>query len=170
MIGVSSDPGAVAAVEMAMAGGLVAGYGTFFAYAGRYLYPARPTRKAWLFVTPLDDLAVGDAMTYTSPGGEKIVITRNTAGRTGEDCRALSSTCPHLGCQVKWEPHNDRFFCPCHNGVFTPEGVGSEGPPVGMELVRYPLKVDDNGLLFIEVPVESVDPAGTRKRLPGEEA
>jgi len=60
--------------------------------------------------------------------------------------------CPHLGCQVHWEPQNDRFFCPCHNGVFSPDGVATAGPPAeaGQSLLEYPLKVEGN-LLFIEV-------------------
>ena len=71
-----------------------------------------------------------------------------------DDFIALSSTCPHLGCQVHWEAAHDRFFCPCHNGVFDPSGRGLSGPPgeAGLSLPSYNLRVD-NGLLFIEVPV-----------------
>jgi len=66
---------------------------------------------------------------------------------------ALSSTCPHLGCQVRWEAQNDRFFCPCHNGVFDQSGVATAGPPgeAGQSLPKYELKVED-GLLHIAVP------------------
>ena len=72
--------------------------------------------------------------------------------RLAEAFAALSSVCPHLGCQVHWQPQNDRFFCPCHNGVFAPDGTGIGGPPgdAGQSLPRYPLKLE-NGLLFIEV-------------------
>jgi hypothetical protein len=43
--------------------------------------------------------------------------------------------------------------------VFTPEGKGIEGPPEGMELLQYRLRVED-GLLYIEVPTERVADAG----------
>ena len=87
------------------------------------------------------------------PSGETINITRMAREGTADDFIALSSTCPHLGCQVRWEGQNDRFFCPCHNGVFDPSGKGIEGPPgdAGQSLPRYSLRIDD-GLLHIAVP------------------
>ena len=65
---------------------------------------------------------------------------------------ALSSTCPHLGCQVHWEPQNDRYLCPCHNGTFAPAGTPTGGPPfeANQSLPHYPLRVE-GGLLFVEV-------------------
>jgi len=139
----------------AMATGLVAAYGTFGAYAVRYLYPARDPRMAWLFVARLEAIPPGKSLGYKTPGGAPVVIARRGPGETADDFLALSSTCPHLGCKVHWEAHNNRFFCPCHNGVFDPEGVGTEGPPKGQELLRYALRVTD-GLLYIEVPMESI--------------
>ena len=138
-----------AASGVAMAGGLLAGYGTFFGYAGRYLYPAHDEPTAWMFVIDLAGMEVGGSMSFRTPAGAPVVITRQSE----EKFLALSSTCPHLGCQVHWEANNDRFFCPCHNGIFTPEGKGIGGPPgdAGQSLPRYPLKVMD-GLLYIEVP------------------
>jgi len=140
----------------AMAGGLAAGYGTFFVMAGRYLYlyPTGAQDRAWLFVTELDRLGAGEAIEFTAPTGARIVVARQAENGTAADFVALSSTCPHLGCQVHWEPHNGRFFCPCHNGVFDPQGNPVSGPPAdgGQPLAAYPLKVE-GGLLFIEVPV-----------------
>ena len=144
--------------SLAMAGGLVAGYGTFFVMAGRYLYPSGDSLKTWMFVTELRAMRPGEAIEYEAPTGAKIVLTRTGAAGSADDFIALSSTCPHLGCQVVWQPQNDRFFCPCHNGVFNPEGMGVGGPPEGQSLPRYRLMVE-GGLLFIEVPTEVlVDP------------
>ena len=42
---------------------------------------------------------------------------------------ALSATCTHLGCQVRWEAEATRFRCPCHGGVFDANGQVLEGPP-----------------------------------------
>ncbi len=118
--------------SLTMVAGLLAAYGTFFGYAGRYLFPTTGGRKSWLFVARTEDLEEGDSITYTTPSGASVVVARKGPGDEGEDFLALSSICPHLGCQVKWEPHNDRFFCPCHNGVFDPEGRGIAGPPKGL--------------------------------------
>jgi menaquinol-cytochrome c reductase iron-sulfur subunit len=41
----------------------------------------------------------------------------------------LSSICPHLGCPVNWHPDQSQFFCPCHGGVFNPDGRQISGPP-----------------------------------------
>lgn len=139
--------------NLTMAGGLVAGYGALAAIAGRFLYPARPAERAWQFVARVEDLAPGSSMSYRTPSGARINVARR--GRTGgaEDFVALSSTCPHLGCSVHWQPQHNRFFCPCHNGVFDPDGVAIAGPPAeaGQRLSSYPLKVE-SGLLYIEVP------------------
>lgn len=149
--------------SLAMAGGLVGGYGVFAGLAGRFLYPARSEGRAWVFVTDLARLRVGDAIVFRTPAGAPVNIARRTRNGDVSDFLALSSTCPHLGCQVHWEGHNDRFFCPCHNGVFTPEGEAIGGPPgeAGTDLPRYPLKVEGN-LLYIEVPTATLaagDPA-----------
>ena len=135
--------------------GLVTGYGAFAAFIGRFLLPTQQSRRAWQFVTTLAETGDGESLTYVSPAGEKIVVARiDIMGETG-DFIALSSVCPHLGCQVNWEPQNDRFFCPCHNGVFDAEGNPQEGPPAdaNQPLARYPLKIE-NGMLFIEVETE----------------
>ena len=145
------------ATTCAMAGGLAAGYGTLGVMAVRYLYPTGNDMVGWCYVATVDELAVGESMTFISPAGAKVVLARQSEGDAAENFIALSSVCPHLGCQVHWEPHNDRFFCPCHNGVFDPQGIAVEGPPAkaGQELEKYPLKVED-GMVFIEAPVKSV--------------
>lgn len=139
--------------SLAMAGGLVSGYGAFACVAGRYLYPARGQRVVWLFVKEVDRFKTGDSLTYRTPSGATVAIARQGEGGTAEDFVALSNICPHLGCKVEWQPQNDRFFCPCHNGVFDPSGKPVAGPPfeAGQSLLRFPLKIE-GGLLYIQVP------------------
>ncbi len=141
----------------AMVGGLLAGYGAFAAIAGRFLYPARGAHKGWMFVGDLETFQPGQSLIYRTPGGAPVSIARVGSKGTAEDFIALSSTCPHLGCQVHWEGQKNRFFCPCHNGVFDPTGKATEGPPAeaGQSLPRFPLEVR-NGLLFIEVKLEEL--------------
>jgi Rieske Fe-S protein len=150
------------ASTVAMTGGIVAGYGGLAAVGARYLFPAEERKKAWIYVADVAAIPEGGSLRFRAPTGERIAVARQGSGDRAEDFIALSSTCPHLGCQVHWEPHNTRFFCPCHNGVFTPEGKAIAGPPAeaGQSLGRYPLQVE-NGLLYIEVPLESVSSAAT---------
>jgi cytochrome b6-f complex iron-sulfur subunit len=141
--------------------GLLSGYGVFGAYAARFLYPARPEPRAWLYVGRLEELGRMGSLTYTSPAGDPVLITKQGDSGAGGDFIALSSTCPHLGCKVHWEAANERFFCPCHNGTFDTAGVATGGPPAaaGQNLPRYVLKVE-NDLLFINVPLRGVPIGG----------
>lgn len=148
-----------------MACGLAGGYGAFGGMAVRYLYPAADAPKSWQYVARLASLGPGASVLYHAPSGQTINVARKGEGDSADDFIALSSVCPHLGCQVYWESDRNRFFCPCHNGVFDPDGLGTEGPPKGQSLLRYPLKVE-NGLLFVEAPVERLD-TGAPGRNPG---
>lgn len=42
---------------------------------------------------------------------------------------ALSATCTHLGCQVRWDVKAAQFRCPCHGGMFDAQGNVVGGPP-----------------------------------------
>ncbi|MEP6918105.1 MAG: ubiquinol-cytochrome c reductase iron-sulfur subunit [Acidobacteriota bacterium] len=46
-----------------------------------------------------------------------------------QQVRALSATCTHLGCQVRWDGAAEKFKCPCHGGVYALDGTVLEGPP-----------------------------------------
>lgn len=158
---VSSASGAV------MAAGLLAGYGTFAAIAARYLFPAHDDRRDWVFLADLSSFRPGESRSFTTPGGATIAIARHGDTGTAADFVALSSVCPHLGCQVHWEPHNTRFFCPCHNGVFDPAGVAISGPPAdaGQSLPRFPVQVE-KGMVFLEIPGEGLVALGGCRRTP----
>ena len=60
---------------------------------------------------------------------------------------ALSATCTHLGCIIKWEEDKERFFCPCHKGIFDKTGEVLGGPPP-RPLDQYKVEVE-NRLVFI---------------------
>ena len=149
------------AAALAMFGGLAAGYGSLAYYAGQFLFSTTHD-TAWLFVSDVPSFAPGDSLPFESPTGVKVVVTRKkNSGEnheaTADDFIALSSVCPHLGCRVHWEPQNNRFFCPCHNGEFDPNGKATGGPPkaANQELPRYPVLVQ-NGMLFLEMPLNTV--------------
>jgi len=145
------------ASRAAMGAGLLGGYGAFGAIAGRFLYPAGGDARSWQFVTEVGGLRLGESVRFRAPAGETINITRQGEAGTAEDFVALSSTCPHLGCQVHWEAAEERYFCPCHNGTFDAAGVGTGGPPgdAGQSLPKFPLEVQD-GVLFVLVRTSSI--------------
>jgi nitrite reductase/ring-hydroxylating ferredoxin subunit len=147
--------------SLLMAAGLAASYGTFAYMAGKFLYPLESKTRAWVFVCEASSLAKGDSVKFQTPTGERINVAR--VGDTGsvESFIALSSTCPHLGCQVHWEPKKDRFFCPCHNGTFAPNGIATGGPPgdAGQSLEQKQLKIEQ-GLLYMFVETERLAAAG----------
>jgi Rieske Fe-S protein len=142
---------------LGMAAALVAGYGRFAGVALEFLYPSRAAAEDWQFVASVETFKKGDTMSYKAPRGDRVTITRQWDLGGEDDFIALSSTCPHLGCQVHWESNNNRYFCPCHNGVFDPSGKGIGGPPgdAGQSLPSFPLKIA-NGLLYIRVPMEKL--------------
>lgn len=138
--------------SIVMGSGIVAGYGYFAGIAARFLYPAAPEARAWQFVAVADRIPTGSSLNLKTPEGQPLVIMRQGEAGTDEDFIALSGVCPHLGCMVNWEPQNNRFFCPCHNGAFDPSGNPTQGPPHASHqtLSRFPLKVE-NGLLLVQV-------------------
>jgi menaquinol-cytochrome c reductase iron-sulfur subunit len=70
------------------------------------------------------------------------VLTQN-----GQEFVVMSNICTHLGCRVRWIAADDRFYCPCHNGVFAKDGsVVSGPPPRGLD--RFESKIED-GILYI---------------------
>ena len=62
----------------------------------------------------------------------------------GKTVHALSATCTHLGCQVRWDPGSTTFRCPCHGGVFDVQGAVVEGPPP-RPLDRVEARIDTAG-------------------------
>ena len=57
---------------------------------------------------------------------------------------ALSATCTHLGCQVRWDGPARQFRCPCHGGVFDAQGHVVAGPP-RRALDRIEARLDSTG-------------------------
>lgn len=68
----------------------------------------------------------------------------------GRDYHAMSNICTHLGCHVRWVAEQQRFFSPCHNGVFDKHGYVVSGPPP-RPLDEFETKVEE-GNLYIKLP------------------
>jgi menaquinol-cytochrome c reductase iron-sulfur subunit len=63
----------------------------------------------------------------------------------GRNFVAMSNTCTHLGCRVRWIAEQQQFLCPCHNAIFSKDGEVVSGPPP-RPLDRYEVKVEDDQL------------------------
>ena len=67
------------------------------------------------------------------PDGARLIVMDETVPveivRDGEVVRARSLICTHQGCQVLWREDEQRYDCPCHEGVFDAEGAPMMGPP-----------------------------------------
>jgi Rieske Fe-S protein len=129
--------------------GLLLSYGLFGAYAVAYLFPPPSRRRmSRLFIGRLAEFAPGTARTFVDQRGRSLLIVRQDDRLTAFDTR-----CPHLGCQVHWEPADAQFVCPCHQGIFDRDGTAIAGPPAaaGQSLSRATLAVDAaSGTVFLE--------------------
>jgi Rieske Fe-S protein len=54
----------------------------------------------------------------------RIALYRDVGGKL----HAISSVCPHRGCDVHWNGEEKVWDCPCHGSRFTPEGAVIRGP------------------------------------------
>ncbi len=66
----------------------------------------------------------------------------------GQNYIAMSNICTHLGCRSRWIPEQERFFCPCHNGIFDKYGNVVSGPPP-RPLDRFQTKLEGD-ILYIQ--------------------
>ncbi len=99
-------------VSAAYAGALLATNATFCSGP-----PATTTR------VPLADLPVGNRRKVFVNG--KPVELR----RTEQGVAARSLLCSHTGCTVAWDEGRQRYFCPCHQGVYDANGAVVFGAP-----------------------------------------
>ncbi|HSN68812.1 MAG TPA: FAD-dependent oxidoreductase, partial [Thermoanaerobaculia bacterium] len=65
------------------------------------------------------------------------------ASRVGSELRLLSTICPHLGCDVRWNVAERSWDCPCHGSRFAPDGQVLNGP-ASKELKRIEIGGDED--------------------------
>ena len=78
-------------------------------------------------VASIDDVAIGDALTFSYPDEHgQCLLVRLAA----DDFVAFNQKCTHLSCAVIPRPAEGIFYCPCHEGRFNLRtGVPTAGPP-----------------------------------------
>lgn len=107
------------------------------AISARFLSPSRKERKLRkIYATSLRTMKVNESMPFTDLSGKELLLVRTSE----TEVKALSTVCTHLGCKVHWEKDKGHFLCPCHNGIFDPNGVVTAGPPP-KDLDTYPVEI-----------------------------
>ena len=56
--------------------------------------------------------------------GEKLGVYKDDGG----EVFCVSVRCPHLGCQLEWNPDEKSWDCPCHGSRFDYRGRLLDGP------------------------------------------
>ena len=92
-------------------------------------------KERWIRVGRLEALPEGKPTRLSIVGEERDAfnLTRGKLGsvwvlRKGKEVRALSATCPHLGCSIDLGGDNKSFSCPCHTSRFSLDGKAEAGP------------------------------------------
>lgn len=71
----------------------------------------------------LSEIANGEGGIVVT-GDRKVAVYRDQKGVA----HAISATCTHMGCTVKWNPTQRTWDCPCHGSRFSPSGQVVNGP------------------------------------------
>ncbi len=113
----------------------------------------RKSKEKWVDVLADSDLKDEETreITYAMrvEDGYQIVDRNYTVylHRSGGEVKCFDPACTHLGCRIKFQSEQHRYFCPCHGGVFSEDGkVVSGPPPKGLD--EHPVKVE-NGRIFV---------------------
>lgn len=83
----------------------------------------------------IDDFAPDSVTAFEKDG---FFLIRDEQG----DFLAVHRRCPHLGCNVIWQPEKDQFVCPCHASNFDNYGI-YESAPVPRPLDTLEVKIED---------------------------
>jgi len=76
----------------------------------------------------------GDASSLGRGEGAVVAVAESRRAATYRDgdgtLHAVSPTCTHLGCEVRFNPAERSWDCPCHGSRFDVDGNVLEGPAV----------------------------------------
>ena len=102
---------------------------SFAASTAAYLWPTKNSVHVKpINLGPASRLGDGQVKAFVRDGRPALVI--NSDGKF----YAMSATCTHLSCTVKWNPDKQEIECPCHGGAFDAQGRPLRGP------VKKPLR------------------------------
>lgn len=121
------------------------------------LRPSQEGDSRWLRAGALTDLTPGVPVPKVLAISRQSGWYRERARETvflvwdgNKTVHALSATCTHLGCQVRWDAAATSFRCPCHGGTFDAQGNVVEGPPP-RPLDRVETRVDGSDTVLVRL-------------------
>jgi glycine/D-amino acid oxidase-like deaminating enzyme/nitrite reductase/ring-hydroxylating ferredoxin subunit len=82
-------------------------------------------QKISLPASALEDVKLGHGGIVTHEG-EKIGVYKDKNG----EVYTVSTKCPHLGCELKWNPDDLAWECPCHGSRFDYKGSFLDSPAI----------------------------------------
>jgi Rieske Fe-S protein len=108
----------------------------------------RPTTTAPQAIARISDVPEGTAVYFNFPEAETQAMLLHLPGGRFV---AYSQRCTHLSCAVYYQADRQRLYCPCHEGVFSPEtGDPVAGPPQ-RRLEQITLSQDGDTLYATEI-------------------
>lgn len=127
---------------------LIAGAILAIPFVGFFVAPLlRQVPRRWRVLGPADSFPVGSMtlvsyvdsspLPWAGVTGKSAAYVHRTSDTTWQ---AFSIHCTHLGCPVRWVPTAELFMCPCHGGVYYPDGTVAAGPPP-QHLIHMALRV-----------------------------
>jgi Rieske Fe-S protein len=130
---------------------VVLGTGTALGLGGlafrflQYLYPV-------VLPVKMVEVAAGNAGDIPAGGVQLVHLAEGPVmlQKTGNEVRALSAVCTHLGCIIQWDARAGKFVCPCHHGMYDVDGKVISGPPP-RPLDKFEVKLRD-GQVFVVMP------------------
>lgn len=103
-----------------------------------------PCSQDILLDAPLLDMPIPSTLNLDMP--EELLTLLIV--RTGEtQWSALWRICTHGNCDVEWSAQEEVVVCPCHNSIFSVEGLVLEGPAT-RDLRAYPICYDEDSQQF----------------------
>jgi Rieske Fe-S protein len=113
----------------------------------------------WVTVAKLADLGES-AIRFTTDSIVGYVI--HSDGDNGEKpgIIAISATCTHMGCLIKWQDKERKYLCPCHGGLFTEYGKPDKASPINYltSLPRLDTRITKQGaseVIQVRVPAST---------------
>lgn len=134
--------------KIVFGGGLLASAVLMLKHGFSFIYPTeKPVSQRKLLVGRVNELEIGEAKEFQIEDKTLFLV------RTENGYKVLSAICTHLGCKIKWESYRNRFYCACHQGIFSADGEVIGGPPP-RRLDEYRVEVDKN-LVYMYIEDEN---------------
>ncbi len=115
---------------------------------------ARRKKAEWTKVARVASMPEGqpfeakfEALTEDAYHAEDTLYSVWIIKHAGDALTVFSPNCPHLGCHYIWNPRIQKFACPCHASMFSPEGTVLYGPaPRPLDTLPYKI---ENVVMFV---------------------